>query len=84
MRRSNHVSPWHNCTRCGIKTHIKDMVRQLGILICTRKTCYDEQLVGQRDANIAKILNQVAASKEMQPDDLISNPNITGNEEIFF
>lgn len=84
MRRSKQVSPWHNCTLCGIKTHISDMGWQQGVFKCKRTTCWDSIVLGQRDADIARALNDGANLKEMQPAGELSEPAISAPDEINF
>lgn len=81
-RRSNQVSPWRNCPCCGIKTHISDMEWEQGILKCNKKSCKDERLIGQRDIEIARILQQ--PTKELQPDEKLLAPNPISMDEVIF
>lgn len=81
-KRSYKINPWHNCPCCGIKTHISDMEWERGILKCSRVSCKDERLIGQRDIEIAKILQQ--PTKELQPDQKLLAPSPVTMDEVIF
>lgn len=83
-RRSAMSSPWHNCTRCSRKTHLSEMKRERGILVCLRPSCLDTSLIGERDARISKAVNSNSVTTEMQPHPLISGPQMPSEEDIFF
>lgn len=82
-RRSEMTDAWHNCKRCGKKTHLSHMKRQRGILVCDRESCYDEALVGQRDADVARVLQNIGSSREMQPHETLTEAPAV-NEDIIF
>lgn len=84
-RRSKQVSPWHNCTRCGIKTHLSEMIRQRGVLVCTRQSCKDEKLIGQRESDLSKAITRVTSgSKELHVHPLVTNEIAQFDEDIIF
>lgn len=79
-RRSKLDNPWHYCARCGTKTHIKEMVWQRGLLLCTTKDCVDTgeyPLVGQREAAIAHALE--VPTQELMPDPKLTEPQTAGS-----
>lgn len=84
MRRSVHSNVWHNCTRCGIKTDLGQMKKQRGVLVCTRASCYDTSLVGERDLKVMKAIEASADSKELQPHPVLTETGTTFDEEVFF
>jgi len=83
-RRSVMDSPWHNCTRCGRKTHLDEMVRQRGILICTRSSCFDTSLVGEREVMIAKSIANAPNLNEMNPEPKLAEQVVSLDEDISF
>ena len=83
-RRSHQESPWHFCQRCDKKTHLSDMHRERGLIICNRISCQEESLIGERDGRIAKAVSSAAISDELKPHPLISEPQQPGDEDIFF
>jgi hypothetical protein len=82
-RRSKFQSPWHNCTRCGIKTHLDDMKKERGILVCNRASCDDTELLGARDIRRARAIAQGSELKEMQPHPLLTETPVS-DEDVFF
>lgn len=80
-RRSHMISPWGFCQRCGVKTHLAEMKRQNGILICLRGTCNDTAQVGDFDIKLAKKLEELSDSPEMQPHGLLLGDPV--EEDIF-
>lgn len=84
-RRSHFESPWQFCGRCGRKSHLNKMVRQRGILICSRASCLDKELVGERDLAIAKKLTAISNSNEGLPDKRLTEvaPSSQGDDIIF-
>ncbi len=48
-------SQWEICDRCGFQFPIGQLVRQKGLLVCTR-TCFDDLTVERRPYMIEQIL----------------------------
>lgn len=82
-RRSQMVSPWHNCTRCGVKTHLDEMHKERGILVCSRTSCTDTELIGARDARLVQAVVNAANLTEMQPHPVLTDVPVD-DESIFF
>jgi hypothetical protein len=65
-RRTYQGGPWAYCQRCGTKTLVGNLKRQAGILVCYPYNCVDDQIIGQREARLARVIQQLPG-KEMQP-----------------
>lgn len=84
MRRSVHSSTWHNCSRCSKKTDLSTMTRQRGVLVCSRESCLDERLIGERDLAVSRAIEATSNSKELQPHPVLLEAGINTDEDIFF
>jgi hypothetical protein len=49
---------------------------QSGVLKCDRKTCQDVRTIGERDREIAKILQTLPSSDEGKPDKILTEPGL--------
>ena len=65
-RRTYMNGPWAYCQRCGVKTLVGELKRQYGILVCYPNGCVDDQIIGQREARLARAV-QVLPGQELQP-----------------
>lgn len=64
--RTYKGGPWAYCQRCGVKTLVSGLKRQFGILACYPNGCVDKLIIGQREARLARIVQQLPG-QEMQP-----------------
>lgn len=81
--RTFHQSPHHFCARCGTEQLLSNMSWQQGLLLCNKNKCTDTELVGAREAAIARALE--VDLKELVPDDKLSNPSsVNVTDEIQF
>lgn len=56
---------WDACDRCGFFFPMGQLVKQKGLLICIRRTCFDNLTVERRSAVIEQVLGpQTAANIE--------------------
>lgn len=74
--RHQHQVKYHYCDRCGSKVNLLTMEWQDGLLLCKENGCIDTVTLGERDANIARILEQ--PTKELQPDEKLTQPTTGG------
>ena len=51
---------WDVCDRCGFWFPMGRLVKQKGLLICTRKTCFDNLTVEYRPTTIMQVLGPTA------------------------
>lgn len=52
-----HHQQWDMCDRCGFMFPMSSLVKQKGLLVCTRRnTCFDDLTVERRSWVIAQVL----------------------------
>lgn len=74
-KRSFLQGPYFYDTRYGLREHISDLNWQRGQFIKD----LDTMLVGEREAMINRVF--MAPSKEMQPDDKLTQPSLRGDDD---
>jgi hypothetical protein len=88
--RSFHQVEYHYCSRCGSRVKISEMVWQRGLLLCKKWDCVDygnhgNYLVGQRESNIAQVLE--IPTHELEPNEKLITPLESGSntdDDIIF
>ena len=73
-RRSYRKDAWAYCDRCGTKTHLSQLKRQAGFLVCYPMHCVDKLIIGQREARLAQVV-QMLPGRELQPAPKITMEN---------
>jgi ribosomal protein L37E len=89
-RRSFHQDSYHYCSRCGSRIKFKDLEWQRGLLVCKTYDCVDtgnkgNPLIGQREQNIAEILD--IPTQELEPNEKLIEPFSGGgssDDDIIF
>jgi len=82
-RRSYHENAYHYCARCGSRVFIADLEWQFGLLVCKTFDCIDHggmglPLIGQREAYIAHVLENLPNERELMPDQKLTEPSLFG------
>lgn len=73
--RSKLKGPYHYCARCGSRVHISNLTWQRGLLVCKKFNCADKHpFIGEREAAIVHVIQNVADSKEAMPDPKLIEP----------
>lgn len=73
--------PWHNCSRCDIKTKLSELEWQRGLLLC--KMCYDPYpLEGQREQAIAQVL--MDGKVDFEIDEKLRDPVVDADDDLMF
>lgn len=55
---------WQPCARCGFMYPMSMLVVQKGLLICTRRHCFDNLMVERRSTTIEQVMNNNGAITE--------------------
>lgn len=76
LERHTLVSPYHYCQKCWWRYALKDLRWQLGFLVCPKD--YDTLLIGQREANIQRVLTSGNPQSELAPDEKLTQPFANG------
>lgn len=71
---------WDVCDRCGFLFPLSQLVKQKGLLICSRRTCFDNLEIERRERNIEQVLG---AGVEQEGADMrvIDRAFFTGTDE---